>query len=141
MQGRFLPGSALWELWYFVVCCHSWEGGGLPSKKRIKFRKKGLTKGGVSGNIHGRLERGGRRERLRAKGKKFRKKFLTKRAGCGSIEKLRLRAKGLEREQRVPCKLNNVNQETPWTKEKECFERRAKKQPTEKILELEARSE
>ena len=110
-------------------------------KKRIKFRKRGLTKGGVSGNIHGRLERGGRRERLRAKGKKFRKKFLTKRAGCGSIEKLRLRAKGLEREQRVPCKLNNVNQETPWTKEKECFERRAKKQPTEKILELEARSE
>ena len=48
---------------------------------------------------------------------------------------------GLERERRVPCKLNNVNQETPWTKEKECFERRAKKQPTEKILELEARSE
>ncbi len=106
-----------------------------------KTEKRGLTKGGVSGNIHGHLERGGRRERLRAKGKKFRKKFLTKRAGCGNIEKLRLRAKGLEREQRVPCKLNNVNQETPWTKEKECFERRAKKQPTEKILELEARSE
>ena len=53
-----------------------------------KTEKRGLTKGGVSGNIHGRLERGGRRERLRAKGKKFRKKFLTKRNAYDKINEL-----------------------------------------------------
>ena len=68
------------------------------------------------------------------------KKFLTKQNCCDRIEKLRKRAKGLEGERRVPCKLNNVNQETPWTKIG-CFESEERRNSQRKILELEARSE
>ncbi len=74
----FLRGSVLWELWYFGVFCRFWGESRLPSKKRIKFKKRGLTKGKKSGSIHGRLEEGREREAVEKEGEKDPKKVLDK---------------------------------------------------------------